>query len=458
MQPTHSSHVHDYTTSVETLEHLFMSQPATAGRRIGMNTKGLQPLLLQALWQRDQVKAVQLIPDEIEAVRDLDHRLSALAARFKLDRHIWQGWRAVRHPNHEDWWWYLDVRPTDLMGSLSEWDVITVVTNVITISLGIEIIWRVLGGSNDLFVRGIVVAQVLITIRSLSFNNRLGVNESNPILGILGLTPSQFSMQRALFGSSLAILSAIVLWFGLPQMAFWLHERTDVNDASNIARSVQNLRLAASLDPLQPEAPFKLSLVLETAGQLDEAIATLRDASLKSNDVRIYQNLARLLIVRAEQGGIGARGDALRAHDLLGNVIVRQKCQPEPTDQNRLKISNDQLLFCYRVYVTRARGLMFLQATKRASQDLEIASKYYSKIDEQDVATGYAQPENSMVYQVMFGVEVRCLQYELSSKQPATTKKLRTGCENAITELRKIQTPQHYYPILTPRWLELLQK
>jgi hypothetical protein len=139
-------------------------------------------------------------------------------------------------------------------------------------------------------------------------------------------------------------------------------------------------------------------------------------------------------------------------------VIVRQKCQPEPTDQNRLKISNDQLLFCYRVYVTRARGLMFLQATKRASQDLEIASKYYSKIDEQDVATGYAQPENSMVYQVMFGVEVRCLQYELSSKQPATTKKLRTGCENAITELRKIQTPQHYYPILTPRWLELLQK
>jgi tetratricopeptide (TPR) repeat protein len=440
MQPIQATSAADYRTGVDALEHLIHQQPTPpAAGGLGVPTT-----LLRTLRQRDRIDLPHLDASDFETVIDTDHRLKVLAKDFNLNHHTWTDWRGLRNPTLEQWWWHLDNLSTGIEGKRSWLDNLTVLMHLLWMIECIVIIQRVFIGGDALVGTVGTVIQVSISFLGLSLIPRGITNNFNTLLVFLGLTPSKFPWPRTRTSLILAALTTLVLWVGLPTWAKWLTDRSNVNNPSTIAQSIRNLRQASNLNPELVQAKVNLSLALETAGQTDEAIRLMQEAILKSNDVRIYQNLARLLTVRAEGGDATAKTDAQRAFGLLENAIVRGKCAlPDKITLER------ELLLCYRVHVIRGRAALVVNAKQQATLDLDMARTYLQKIEKQDT-TGL------LLGRVAFGIEVQCLSLAFVAPSKVLQAQ-RDQCQEAIDHLKQAQQPENYYPILNPRWLERLK-
>jgi hypothetical protein len=93
---------------------------------------------------------------------------------------------------------------------------------------------------------------------------------------------------------------------------------------------------------------------------------------------------------------------------------------------------------------------LLLKAQRQVSDDLETARKYWDRIKEQTGTDTSSTP--SLIRQVAFGIEVRCLLLNLSQHWAAQQQ---TECQQAIRDLQdpsKGQRAENYYPIFNPKW------
>jgi tetratricopeptide (TPR) repeat protein len=346
MQPIQATPIADYSTAVNALEHLIQSQPAAPGG------SALQTPVLHALRQRDRIDLKTLGADEFETVIHADHKLQALSKAFDLDHHVWADWRELRGPNLEEWWWHLDNLPAGIAGKRSGWDVIAVLGNLAWIWLCLLIVPRIFVGGNEFVGQFFTLITIGLTFLSLNIIPRGIKNIFNTVLDFLGLVPSRHPVRRAFTSVLLACLSFAVLQFGLSFWAARLNNPSRVNNPTNNARTIQDLRFATNLDPSLVEAKVNLALALETAGQNDEAIRLMQEAIQSNDDVRIYRTVARLLTIRAETTGNAT--DAQTAYALLENAIVRTDCPAVPYSQGSQATPKEviafkqHLLFCFR--------------------------------------------------------------------------------------------------------------